>query len=414
MQTGFAFYSEALKIALQAIVSHKLRAFLTLIGIIIGVASVILVGASISGLNTYVIDRVSKVLGVNHFMIARMANVGPLSEEEWEKRNRRNKRLEWDDFDWVLANCTLCQEVGAEVSRNIDLRNNGEQLFGTDIQGVTANMADIEDKTIDDGRFLRPNEVQSAALVVVIGAELREKFFPLVDPIDKTIKIAGFQMRIVGVEQKRGSMFGQSLDNHAYIPITTYGRMFGRQQSLGIHGKSHDRELFQRTLEQGRLSMRIHHKLKGNEEDDFGLVDVQQVNNQVDQFTGSIAAVITPITLISLVVGGIVVMNIMLVSVTERTFEIGLRKALGARRKQIMVQFLIESVLLASFGGIFGLVAAGGIAWLVRVATPIPMTITVAYIILALVVSGGIGIIAGIYPAFRAAKLDPIVALTKN
>src|SRR5437899_2286068 len=194
-------------------------------------------------------------------------------------------------------------------------------------------------------------------------------------------------------------MFGQSLGNHAYIPITTYGRMFGRQQSLGINGKSHDRELFQKTLEQGRLSMRIHHKLKGNEEDDFGLVDVQQVNNQVDQFTGSIAAVITPITLISLVVGGIVVMNIMLVSVTERTFEIGLRKALGARRKEIMLQFLIESVLLASFGGIFGLVAAGGIAWLVRVATPIPMTITVAYIILALVVSGGIGIIAGIYPA---------------
>src|SRR6267142_7020031 len=145
MQTGFAFYSEALKIALQAIVSHKLRAFLTLIGIIIGVASVILVGASISGLNTYVIDRVSRVLGVNHFMIGRMANVGPLSEEEWEKRNRRNKRLEWNDFEWVLANCTLCQEVGAEVSRNIDLRHNGEQLFGTDIQGVTANMADIED-----------------------------------------------------------------------------------------------------------------------------------------------------------------------------------------------------------------------------------------------------------------------------
>ena len=414
MKPGYTFYSEAFRIALQAILSHKLRAFLTLIGIIIGVASVILVGASISGLNTYVIDRVSRVLGVNHFMIARMANVGPLSEEEWEKRNRRNKRLDLDDFEWVLANCSLCQEVGAEASRSVDLKQNGEELFGTDIRGVTANMSEIEDKTIDDGRFIRPNEVLASAFVIVIGAELREKFFPQTDPIDKMIRVAGYPMRIIGVEQKRGSMFGRSLDNHAYIPLTTYGRMFGRTQSIRVHGKSRDRELFQTTLDEGRTAMRVHHKLKGNVEDDFGLVDVQQVNRQVDQFTGAIAGVITPITLISLVVGGIVVMNIMLVSVTERTFEIGLRKALGARRRQIMLQFLIESVLLASFGGVFGLVIAAGVAWIVAVTTPIPMTITVPYIALAIVVSGGIGMIAGIYPAFRAARLDPIVALTKN
>src|SRR5215813_6268929 len=165
MKHGYTFYSEAFKIALGSIMSHKLRAFLTLIGIIIGVASVIVVGASISGLNTYVIDRVSKVLGVNHFMIARMANVGPLNEEEWEKRNRRNKRVTWEDYQWVLENCALCSQVGAELSRGIDLKQGGEQLFGTQLRGVTANMAEIEDKTIEDGRFLRPSEVDSSAFV---------------------------------------------------------------------------------------------------------------------------------------------------------------------------------------------------------------------------------------------------------
>jgi putative ABC transport system permease protein len=414
MATGYSFYSEAFKIALSAITSHKLRAFLTLIGIIIGVASVILVGASISGLNTYVLDRVSKVLGVNHFMISRMANVGPLNEEEWEKRNRRNKRVTLEDYEWVLQTCELCKYVGADVGRGVDLKHNSEQLFGTSLSGVTANMAEIGDKTIDDGRFIRQNEVDTSAFVIVIGAELRDKFFPGLDPIGREIKVSGYPLTIVGVEQKRGSMFGNSLDNLAYIPITTYGRMYGRIQSVQIHGKSYDRAAFERTLEEGRMSMRIHRKLKGNEDDNFGMVNVEQVNRQIDQFTGAIATVVTPITLISLVVGGIVVMNIMLVSVTERTFEIGLRKALGARRGQIMAQFLIESVLLSSFGGVFGLLSAAGIAEIVARATPIPMTITVPYIILALVVSGGIGMIAGIYPAFRAARLDPIVALQKS
>jgi putative ABC transport system permease protein len=221
-------------------------------------------------------------------------------------------------------------------------------------------------------------------------------------------------MRIVGVEKKRGSMFGMSLDKMAYIPLTTYQKMYGRRQSLQIHGKARNREEFPAAIEEARTALRNYHKLIGNDEDTFGLVNTDELNNSIDQFTGAIALVVTPVTLISLIVGGIVVMNIMLVSVTERTFEIGLRKAIGATKRQILLQFLIESFVLASVGGILGLLAAAGISALVTVLTPVPMTITIGYIALALIVSGGVGVIAGIYPAFKAARLDPIIALTKN
>jgi putative ABC transport system permease protein len=275
-------------------------------------------------------------------------------------------------------------------------------------------MADIEDKNMGEGRFLLAHEVRNSSPVCVLGMDLREKFFPGLDPIGREIKIRDVPMTIVGVEEKRGSMFGQSLDNHVYIPLTTWGRLFGRRQSLQIHGKAESREKFQTTIEEARIAMRNKHKLRGNEKDDFGLVDVEAVNNQVDQFTGAIAVVVVPITAIALVVGGIVVMNMMLFSVTERTFEIGLRKAIGARRRHIMMQFLIESSLLTSVGGLLGLMLAGFISWLISTATPVPMVITVPYILLAIVVSGGIGMLFGSYPAYKASKLDPITALNKS
>ena len=414
MRSFYTFYSDAARIALQSIFAHKLRAFLTLIGIIIGVASVVVVGASISGLNSYVRDKVSKVLGVNHFMIARMAHSGRLSEEEWDKMNRRNKPLEWDDVEWLKNQCGSCTEIGAQLQNNVDLKQDGHQLYGTRLFGVTANMAVIEDKKILDGRFISTDEVEHAAMVCVIGTDVRDKFFPGVDPIGRTLKIGGLPMRVIGVEEQRGSMMGMQFDNVAYIPITTYGRIYGRHQSLQIHGKAASQEKFEEAIEDARTTLRNYHKLKGNEEDDFGLVNTRELENDVNQFTGAIALVVTPITLISLVVGGIVVMNIMLVSVTERTFEIGLRKAVGAQRKQILLQFLIESSVLCAFGGALGLLLASAISWLISATTPIPMVVTFMYILLSLVVSGGIGIIAGIYPAFKAARLDPIVALTKN
>jgi putative ABC transport system permease protein len=275
-------------------------------------------------------------------------------------------------------------------------------------------MVDIEDKTIAEGRFIAPHEVDHAALVCVIGAEVKEKLFEGSDPIGQTLKIQNTPMTVIGVEEKRGTFMGQSLDNHLYIPLLTFGRLYGRRQSLQLHGKAASIEAFPSTIEEARMVMRNRHKLIGEEEDTFGLVNTGDLRGQIDQFTGTIALVVTPVTLLSLLVGGIVVMNIMLVSVTERTFEIGLRKAVGARRKQILVQFLIESSLLSAVGGTLGLLLAAGISWVVRASTPVPMTITIFYVLLSLGVSSGIGLIAGIYPAYKASRLDPIVALNKN
>lgn len=415
MRTVYSFYADAARIALQAIFSHKLRAFLTLIGIIIGVASVVVVGAAISGLNTYVVDKVSKVLGSNHFMVARMVSHGRLSDEEFERRNRRNRRLDWDDYEYVKEHCHSCAEVGAQQGSQTDLSQNGVDFPSALVFGSTANMLEVEDKDIAEGRFIINDEVARSAMVCVIGGDIKDKFFPYTDAVGKSLKVRGLPMTVVGVEEKRGSFFGDSFDRHLYIPLTTHMQIFGRgRDGLQIHGKGHNRESFQDAIEDARMALRNKHQLKGNDEDDFGLVNVEELNKEIDQFTGSIAMVVIPITFITLVVGGIVVMNIMLVSVTERTFEVGLRKAIGATKKQILMQFLIESAMLCALGGVLGLLLAAGVCWLITVFAGITMTITITYIFLAIFFSSVIGIIAGIYPAFKAARLDPIIALSKS
>src|SRR5229473_5475533 len=255
MRYLFSFYADAARIALQSILAHKLRAFLTLIGIIIGVAAVVVVGASVSGLNTYVTDRVAKLLGANHFMIARIAFSGHMSDEDFEKMNRRNKRLNWDDYEWVKEHCTTCSEVGVEVGTQTDLKQDGIEFPGAIVFGVTSNMSEIEDKTIVDGRFISPDEVQRSALVCVLGSDIKDKFFPNSDAIGKTLKVRGLPMQVVGVEEKRGSFFGDSFDRHIYIPVSTHLQIFGRN-GLQIHGSARNREAFQATIEDARVSLR--------------------------------------------------------------------------------------------------------------------------------------------------------------
>jgi putative ABC transport system permease protein len=415
MKRLYSFYIDAFRIAIQSIFEHKLRAFLTLIGIIIGVASVVVVGASISGLNTYVSTQISKVLGADHFMIARIAFSGRLDDEAFERMNRRNKQPTWQEYLYLKENCTRCAEVGAQMVNGTDLDEDGVEMPSVTVNGVSANFVDIEDKNIIEGRFFSDEEVKNSARVCVIGNDVKEKYFNDSSPIGKKLRVKGTQVTIIGMEDKRGALPGSSFDRSLYIPITLHIQIYGRgTDGLQIHGTGSTPEQFIEAIDEARLKLRNLRSLVGSEEDNFGLVNTKEIGNQIDQFTNAIAGVVIPITFITLIVGGIVVMNIMLVSVTERTFEIGLRKALGATQKQIMLQFLIESSLLCIVGGILGLLLALGATTVITISAGITMTITIGYIVLSFGVSTIIGVVAGLYPAFKASKLDPIVALTKN
>ena len=414
MRSLVTFYWDAFRIALASILEHKLRAFLTLIGIIIGVAAVVVVGASISGLKTYVVSQGSKVFGSNHFMLTRMAMMDRVSEEEYDRRNRVYKDVTWEEFEHIRDNCARCSYVGAAMRTNSDLKEGTIEMPATRIFGATSSMYEVEDKTITSGRFFSAEEAERSARVAVIGTDVADKFFAGSDPIGQTIRVRGVPLKVIGLEQKRGSIFGDSQDRHLYIPLKLFMQLFSRSGGLQVHGKTILREDLIPAMEEATLLLRNRRHLMGSDENNFSTVNVDDLSKTMDQITGAIAGVVIPITLIILVVGGIVVMNIMLVSVTERTFEVGLRKAIGATRKQIMLQFLIESALLCIVGGTLGLLVAAALTSLLSYLLEITMTITPGYILLAVSVSSLIGIIAGLYPAWKASRLDPIAALTAN
>ena len=399
------------RLAFHSILANKLRAFLTLLGIIIGVASVVLVGAGIEGGEQYLVDTVSAALGSDSFLISKYPRFGHISREEFRRAARRNAELQISDIDFLKENCPDCGEIAGQLATTRPIYRASHEIYGTRIWGVTANFVFLSNLELTEGRFFTESEVLRSQYVCVIGEDLREALFKGLDPVGKTIKFSNRPLRVIGILEKQGSAFGQSLDNVVYMPLSSFQKMYGSRTTIDIRGQSASSERFEAALDQVRVAMRIRHQLKPNQEDDFGLTSTEEINESVGQFAAAVQMVVIPITAIALLVGGIVVMNIMLVTVTERTSEIGLRKSLGARRSDILYQFLVEACLLAVMGGLTGLLLAAGLSWLVEQTTPIPMNITLGYMLASVGVSGGIGILFGIFPAYRASRLDPIIAL---
>jgi putative ABC transport system permease protein len=404
---------EAFRIALDSIWSHKMRSVLTLLGIIIGVASVVTVGGAINGFGTFASERISANFGSNTFMVSRFPMTG-VSADDWELIVRRNKNITREDMEAVVERCESCQAITPMMSRNSDVKRAGQILNDIRVQGVSQDMPKIQALDLDEGRFFSAFDVKQARPFIIIGAEIRDELFGTAEALNKKIRLGSNKYTVIGVEKRNGSMMGQSLDRNTYIPYTMFLKRYGSRQSIQFRVRAASEETLTYTMDEVRQILRARHKLKPARDDDFGMLASDAVQEMLGQITGIIAMAITPITMISLVVGGIVVMNIMLVTVTERTVEIGTRKAVGARRSDILMQFLVESALLATFGGAFGILLAYGACALVERAAGLPMNISIGYIVMALLASGGIGIISGIYPAYRASKLSPVVAIAKE
>jgi putative ABC transport system permease protein len=409
--SGWPVLGEALKMAVAAIWAHKLRSLLTLIGVIIGVASVMVVGSFISGLETYVTDNITSLLGSNSFIIERVARVN-MTYEEYLKIYRTHKDITWDDYETILHKSKFARAVVIQKGTRTDPRYKNRELFDTRITGANADIVEMSNLDLASGRFFQNFEVDRSQAVAVIGWEVRTELFPGEDPIGREIKLGGQDYRVIGVIAKRGSFLGNNQDNEAYIPVTSFQKTFGTRRGWTLRVKTDPGPAFEQGQDEVRAILRAKHNLKPNQEDDFDILSTDQINQSVGQFTAAIASVVTPVTCIALLVGGIVIMNIMLVSVTERTREIGIRKAIGARRRDLLLQFLLESAIMGIMGGAIGILLSYSVVFLIESISDFVLTITPFYIILSLTVSGIVGMLAGMYPAWKAARFDPIRALS--
>jgi putative ABC transport system permease protein len=401
---------EANKLAIDAILANKLRSFLTLLGIIFGVATVIVVVSVIEGFNRYIDEKIADI-GTNAFRIQRFSIDDFSSVKKYNDALKRNKRITLEDLQALREHGGVIKEVGAKVYNQVEVKCESTSLYDVTLTGVTHNLIDIDRIDVGEGRYFTQSEEDHNREVCFIGADVASKLFPTSSSIDKIIKVDSRPFRVIGVAKSLGSVFGQSRDKFVSIPLSTFSEIYGSKRSLLISITSTSESTYQTAIDEARIVMRIKRKLAPDEPDNFGVLTPSAVNNLREKIFGTVQIVSLGVTSIALLVGAIVIMNIMLVSVTERTREIGIRKSLGARRIDILGQFLAESTILALFGGAIGVLGAYLVSKLVAILTPIPTSLPLVAILTALAVSGGIGIISGAYPAWRASRLDPIVAL---
>ncbi|MCE5308558.1 MAG: ABC transporter permease [Acidobacteriales bacterium] len=403
--------ANAYRLAVDSIRARKLRSFLTLLGIIIGVGSVVMVGAAIEGLGLYAEQSTSKIFGSESYLVAQVGTAGNM--REYLQKLRRNKRLRAEDYQYLQALTGDRILYSPYRQRPEEVRQAGLKYEDAVVLGAGANLPEIRDVTLVDGRFFTPEEERTRQAVCVIGYDARTALFPASSAVGRTIKIRGIDFLVLGEQEKLGSAFGRSQDNQIYIPYTVFTRMFGTGQSIAVFARPRPEAgmKMDEAIDITRVALRARFKTPPNKADTFEVVTPDAVRTMIDQILSMISAVVVPVTCISLVVGGIVIMNIMLVSVTERTHEIGVRKSLGARRFDVMLQFLLESVLMSMVGGIVGVGLGAAMTEVLSRAFDISMRITPFYVMLAVLVSSAVGIASGWYPASRASKLDPVAAL---
>ena len=399
---------EPVLIALETLRSHKLRSFLTLLGIILSVSTLIIVVSMVQGANRYVSDKVAN-FGSNVFLVMRFPLI--TSSEQFVKLSRSNKIVTWEDYEYVRDNMRLADAVGLEVHRNGTVKYKTESIEDIDVRGVTANMGGIDTEEPISGRYMTDADDTHRSSVTMIGNDVAKRFFAGVDPLGKSIYIDGEAYTVVGVAKEMGSAFGQSQDSFVYIPIQTWRKVYGSNTSMNINVKALAADMMLPAEDEARVLKRARRHLGAKQDDTFGVVEPSAIMELYNSLTGSLASGSIFVVGIFLVIGGIVIMNIMLASVTERTREIGVRKSLGATRRDVLMQFLVESGVMATIGGVMGVIVAAVISFAVGRLTSFPMSLPIGWVIGAVVVAAGVGLFFGVYPAYKASKLNPIEAL---